>query len=117
MLGTCPRHLAYELHFMIFAARAKLKVKAFDASGASFKLSPISYLSFPLRLLASEGEVGEASKISDDSHLNPPAAAYKTLDDGWPESETGDCPALSSHEIVKIELSKSHDFSVQSVVG
>ena len=40
----------------------------------------------------------------------------KTLDDGWPESETGHCPALSSHEIVKIELSKSHDFFIQSVI-
>ena len=38
------------------------------------------------------------------------------LDDGWPESETGDCPALSSHEIFKTELSKSHDFFIQTVI-
>ena len=41
--------------------------------------------------------------------------SYK-LDDGWPESETGDCPAQSSHEIAKIELSKSNDFFIQSVI-
>ena len=34
------------------------------------------------------------------------------LDDGWPESETGDCQALPSKEIVKIELSKSHDIFI-----
>ena len=34
------------------------------------------------------------------------------LDDGWPESEKGDCQAIPS----KIELSKSHDFFVQSII-
>ena len=38
------------------------------------------------------------------------------LDDGWPESEKGDCQAIPSKEIVKIELSKSHDFFIQSVI-
>ena len=32
--------------------------------------------------------------------------------DGWPESETGDCPALSNKELVHIELSKSHDLFI-----
>ena len=38
------------------------------------------------------------------------------LDDGWPESEKGDCQAIPSKEIVTIELSKSHDFFIQSVI-
>ena len=38
----------------------------------------------------------------------------KKLDDGWPE--TGDCSALSSYEAIKIDLSKSHEFFIQSVI-
>ena len=38
------------------------------------------------------------------------------LDGGWPESEKGDCQAVARKEIVKIELSKSHDFFIQSVI-
>ena len=33
-----------------------------------------------------------------------------------PESEKGDCQAIPSKEIVKIELPKSHDFFIQSVI-
>ena len=40
----------------------------------------------------------------------------RKLDGGWPESETGDCSALSSYETIKIALSKSHDFFIQSVI-
>ena len=38
------------------------------------------------------------------------------LDNGWPESEEGDCQAIPSKEIVKIELSKSHDFFIQFLI-
>ena len=51
------------------------------------------------------------------SHNHAALPCYKQLDDGWPESETGDCSALSSYETIKIELSKSHDFFIQSVIG
>ena len=41
-----------------------------------------------------------------------PSTKQSKLDEGWPESETGGCQALPSKEIVKIELSKSHDIFI-----
>ena len=38
------------------------------------------------------------------------------LDDGWPDSETGDCSVLWSYETIKIDLSKSNGFFIQSVI-